>query len=700
MNTKIISLLVVAVAASFLSCNPTVDPPKPCGPLPTESQLAWHEMQYYAFLHFSMNTFTDKEWGYGDTPASAFNPTDLDVNQWVQVCKDAGMKGIIITAKHHCGFCLWPSKYTEYSIKNSPWKNGKGDILAELSQACKREGLKFGVYLSPWDRNNADYSTPKYITYFRNQMTELLTNYGNIFEVWLDGANGGDGYYGGANEKRSVDRKTYYDWPTTHKLIHKLQPNAIIFSDAGPGCRWCGNERGEGSNENWSLLKVDDFYPGCPSSALLPKGQIDGTKWVPSEVNTSTRPGWFYHKNEDHQVKSLAKLMDIYYQSIGRNANFLLNFPIDRRGRIHEIDAKNVTALRNEIDKAFAQDLAKSKEAIASSVRGHSRTYKAANVLDADNATYWSTDDKVKTGSITITLGKDPIPFNRFLVREYIALGQRVKSFKVEALIKEQNKSVWKGISKQTTIGNKRILRFPTVKASKIRFTVLDSKACPLISTIEVYNAPTLVVTPMINRSIENEAKITTYDKEAQLYYTIDGSEPTTKSTLYEKPFIIEDKALIKAVAYAPTTNKYSEISEEKFDISHKLWKVIGTDQEQANKLIDNDVYTSYLAPKLKKHQNVVIDLGRSYTLKGFKYLPDQSRNISGIVRTYSFYVSNNNRSWKKVSNGEFSNIENSPIWQTNYFKATKGRYIKFEALNTVINKDKIKIAEIDVITE
>lgn len=693
MKPKFIYLFLLSTIFSVLSSCSTVKPPEPCGPLPTKAQLAWHETQYYAFLHFSMNTFTNKEWGYGDTPADKFNPTDLDVNQWVKVCKDAGMKGIIITAKHHCGFCLWPSKYTKYSIKNSPWKNGKGDILAELSKACKCEGLKFGIYLSPWDRNNADYGTPEYITYFRNQMTELLTNYGEIFEVWLDGANGGDGYYGGANEKRNIDRTTYYDWSTTCELIKKLQPNAIIFSDAGPGCRWCGNERGIGGETNWSILKVKGMYPGCPGGDRLSNGQIDGTKWVPAEVDVSIRPGWFYHKSEDHQVKNLSQLIDIYYQSIGRNDNLILNIPIDCRGRIHETDAHNVIAMRKVIDKTFVNNLAEGKKAKSSSVRGHSNTYKANNVTDSDNSTYWCTDDGVRTGSVTITLGKIPVSFNRFMVREYIALGQRIKSFKIEAL----SDGNWKEIIKQTTVGNKRILRFPTVKATKVRFTVLDSKACPLISTIGIYNAPVLLLAPDISRNINNEVNLSTYDKEAEIYYTTDESKPTKESNLYKGSFKINEKTLIKAVSYSSSSDEYSECSEKKIDISHTQWKVLNIkDQEKAKAVFDGDEKTTYST----KAKSIVINLGALYTLQGFKYLPDQSRNNNGIINKYCFYISNNNRQWKKISSGEFSNIQNNPVWQTKLFKPATGRYIKFEALSTLNDDTQNIIADFDVITK
>lgn len=462
-----------------------VDPPVPVGPVPSESQIAWHRMEFYAFVHFNMNTFTNKEWGYGNESPESFNPTELDCHQWARVCKEAGMKGIILTAKHHDGFCLWPSKYTEHSVKNSPWKDGKGDVVQELSEACKEYGLKMGLYLSPWDRNHPDYGSQEYITYYRNQLTELLTNYGEIFEFWIDGANGGTGYYGGADENRKVDRKSYYDWPATFNIVRELQPNAVIFSDAGPDIRWVGNEEGWANKTNWSLLRRDEAWPGWPRYKELRSGHEDGTHWVPAEADVSIRPGWYYHASEDDQVKSLQELLDIYYHSVGRNANLLLNFPVDKRGLIHENDVKQVMKLAEALEADFTTEIAGDKKVTATNTRGNSKLYEATNVNDGNRETYWTTDDNITNASIEIDL-KEPVEFNRFLVQEYITLGQRVQKFKVEALVEND----WNLLASETTIGYKRILKLPTVKTSKVRFTVMQSKASPLISNVELYNAP------------------------------------------------------------------------------------------------------------------------------------------------------------------------------------------------------------------
>jgi alpha-L-fucosidase len=473
--------LFLIVTLTLFSCRET-PPPAPFGPLPSERQLMWHQLEYYAFVHFNMNTFTNREWGLGSEKPEQFNPTALDCRQWARICKAAGMKGIILTAKHHDGFCLWPSAFTEHSVKNSPWKGGKGDVVKELSEACREYGLKMGIYLSPWDRNHAEYGKPEYITYYRNQMKELMSGYGEVFEVWFDGANGGTGWYGGANEERRIDRTTYYDWENTFPIVRELQPGAVMFSDGGPDIRWVGNEQGWARPTNWSLLKKKDFAPGVVDEIEhLRAGQEDGTDWIPAEVDVSIRPGWYYHPAEDTLVKTLPKLLDIYYHSVGRNANMLLNIPVDTRGLIHEADSARLMELAATLKATFETDLAAGKAVSASDFRGESRKFKAGNVNDSDGETYWATNDHVLQASLTINFGKT-LTFNRFLVQEYIRLGQRVKKFRLEALVDNS----WQTIAEETTIGYKRILRFPDVTASKIRLSIDDAKACPVISNIQV----------------------------------------------------------------------------------------------------------------------------------------------------------------------------------------------------------------------
>jgi len=693
MDRKILLVTILAFYLFSHSCN-KVEPPAPCGPIPSENQMRWQEMEYYAFVHFSLNTYTDQSWGYGNEDINLFNPTDLDCRQWARICKEAGMKGIIITAKHHCGFCLWPSKYTEYSVKNAPWKNGKGDVVRELADACKEYGLKLGIYLSPWDRNHPDYGRPEYITYFRNQLTELLTNYGDIFEVWFDGANGGDGYYGGANETRRIDPKTYYDWKNTYALIRKLQPKMVIWNDGGDrgDLRWVGTEEGFVGETNWSLLNDT----GHVEWGMLHFGLETGNAWVPAEVNTSIRPEWFYHPSEDSKVKTVPKLMEIYYNSIGRNATLLLNFPIMPNGLIHPTDEKMAIEFAKAVKASFAVNLAKKAKAEASNVRGNARKYSAAKAIDDDNDTYWATDDSVTNASLTVDLGK-PTRFNRFMAQEYIRLGQRVKSFTVEALVDSE----WKEIAQGTTIGYKRILRFPSVNASKIRFTITASKSCPVISNIGIYNAPVFLDAPTITRNQEGYVTLTTNDIGPIFYYTLDGSEPTTKSNLYTAPFYADGKIEIKAIAYDPSSRRSSNVGYEKFDISKKDWKVIGINDDNTKKIFDGNPFSVYHQRDGKKMPiDLIIDLGNTYQLCGFKYLPDQNRWSSGIITNYRFYVSTDNKVWKLADEGEFSNIKNNPIWQIKTFSVVKARFIKLKALKNTWGDDVAGYAELDVITK
>ena len=688
MKKPFLFLLFVLAA---VSCK-EVEAPQAYGPVPTEAQMEWQEMEMYAFIHFSINTFTDIEWGYGDRDPKLFSPTELDCRQWAKVCKDAGFKGIIITAKHHDGFCLWPSRYTEYSIKQSPWRGGKGDLVKELSEACKEYGLKLGIYLSPWDRNHRDYGTPEYITYFRNQLRELLTNYGEIFEVWFDGANGGTGYYGGTNENRCVDRKTYYDWENTYKIVRELQPNAMLFSDGGPDCRWCGNEDGWVGETNWSLLRRNEVWPGYPNYTELRYGHEDGTHWVPAEVNVSIRPGWFYHESEDHKVKSLQQMVDIYYSSVGRNGTFLLNLPIDKRGLVHETDVKRIQEMTAALKADFTINLAEGASVIATNVRGGSKKFSSDNLTDNDDMSYWATDDSIKIASFIVDLGK-PIEFNRILLQEYIRLGQRVGKFSVEACIDGE----WKLLDEQTTIGYKRILRLPTVLSDKIRINILDAKACPLISNVEVYHAPKIVTEPVITRDKHGLVTISIPDKELEIKYSIDGGEP---DKVYMGPIQTKGKTVVKAYVADRESGKTSSTVRQTFDIIKDNWKVMGINDAGTDYIFDGNDTTVWHQSRNSMPIELTVDMGNVYTLKGFTFLPDQGRWASGVIFNYLFSISEDGKNWKDVSKGEFSNIRNSPISRTVTFQSSKARYWRFTALSNT-NGDAIAgYAEVDVLTQ
>jgi alpha-L-fucosidase len=695
MTIKILIPTLLILISLHLSSFSQVKPPLSHGPVPNENQLKWQQMEYYAFIHLSVNTYTDMAWGFGNEDPKIFNPEKLDCRQWAKTIKEAGMKGVILTAKHHSGFCLWPSAYTEYSVKNSPWRNGKGDLVREMADACKEFGLKFGVYLSPWDRNHPDYGKPEYITYFRNQLRELLTNYGEIFEVWFDGANGGSGYYGGANETRQIDRNTYYDWKNTYDLVRSLQPKIVIWNDGGlrADLRWVGTESGYVGETNWSLLNATGDVP----EDMLRHGVENGDSWVPGEVNTSIRPEWFYHPKEDTKVKTLPQLMDIYYNSVGRNGTLLLNFPITPDGLIHEYDRKVVLELADAIKKAFAVNLTKGAKAGATNIRGNDNRFNAAMAIDQSKETYWTTDDNVKSAALTLDFAK-PVAFNRFLIQEYIPFGQRVKSFTVDAWVNGE----WKKVTEGTTIGYKRILRFNTVKATKLRLTINDAKSSPLISNLEIYDAPQILAAPKVMRNKSGDINITPADAESEIYFTLDGTDPTSKSKKYSGPIKTGGgKLVLKAMAHAAVSGKNSSVTAEQFDISRNNWKIKGINDENVNNILDGNPNTEWYQPKGNKMPvDLVIDLGKVENVSGFRYLPDQHWWGSGIITNYSFFVSTDGENWKQVDTGEFSNIKNNPVWQIKTFDAEKVRYIKLRALRNTQDNDAVGYAEVDIITD
>lgn len=477
------SICILLFASVIFGCSRHTEVPEASLVVPSPQQITYQEMELIGFIHFSINTFTDKEWGYGNESPMLFNPTLLDAEQWAMTAKQAGMKQLILTAKHHDGFCLWPSAFTEHSVKNSPWKAGKGDVVREFVDACRKYGLKVGLYLSPWDRNHKDYGTDEYIDYYRKQLTELLSNYGIISEIWFDGANGGDGFYGGANEVRKIDPETYYDWDSTFKLVYKLQPDIIIFSDAGPGCRWIGNEHGFAGITNWSMIKGDSLVIGASKQAYLNTGDPEGDDWIVGECDVSVRPGWFYHASQDEEVKSLDRLLEIYYGSVGRNAVLLLNIPPDGRGLIHENDADRLHEFGDLINKTFEHNLASGAEATSFSILGPE--YHPNKMFDMDMSSFWAGEKGVEEQSAIIKLPDEQM-FNLILLGENIAYGQRVKAFNIEALVNDE----WVIIAEGTTIGYKRILKIKRVEATQLKLNILEANGDPLISSFGLYLEP------------------------------------------------------------------------------------------------------------------------------------------------------------------------------------------------------------------
>jgi alpha-L-fucosidase len=441
-------------------------------------------MEFIGFVHFSVNTFTDREWGFGDESPDIFQPTQFDANQWASVAAEVGMRELILTAKHHDGFALWPSRYTDHSVERSTWKDGMGDVVGELSAASEQRGIKIGLYLSPWDRNHADYGTPAYLEYYRNQLRELLTEYGDVTEIWVDGANGGTGYYGGANEERRIDRASYYDWETTFALIKALQPNTLIFSDAGPDIRWIGNEHGFAGETNWSMLNADEVVIGAADQDYLNTGDPDGRDWVVPLCNTSIRPGWFYHADQDDEVKTVHELLDVYYRSVGRNCVLLLNVPPDRRGLFHENDVATLREFHRVVDETFADNIAAHKDVEADNHRGGSAYFSPANIVDADPDSYWATDDGYRQAVLEVDLG-EPTYFDRIMLQEPIRLGQRIAEFAIEARVQDE----WVRLAEATTIGYKRLLRIDGLEADRVRIMIRRANNVPALSNFGLFRA-------------------------------------------------------------------------------------------------------------------------------------------------------------------------------------------------------------------
>ncbi|MFZ9388282.1 MAG: alpha-L-fucosidase [Chitinophagaceae bacterium] len=439
-------------------------------PLPTRTQLSWHETEYYLFMHFGPNTFTGKEWGEGTEPEDIFNPADLDCRQWCRVAKAAGAKGIIITAKHHDGFCLWPSKYSKHTVRESRWKDGKGDVLKELSKACREYGLKFGVYLSPWDRNHPDYGTEAYNSVFVNMMKEIFEEYGPVWEMWWDGANGE-----GPNGKRQV-----YDWTRFEQTVRQYSPRTMVFSDIGPDIRWVGNENGIAGDPNWNYLDTAGFKRGAggPPADSLSHGNYWGSNWIPAECDVSIRPGWFWRAAEDSKVKSPEQLFQIYLRSVGRGANLLLNVPPDNRGLISATDSASLAGFKILRDENFGENLLKSARTYYQFSNSDLPGGKLAlQSMDSTGQNY-----TVNLQNFIVEMPK-PSSMNCIILREAIHRGQTIRKFHIQIfngnkMVREINGS---------SVGRKRILTFGTTTATSFTVYLDDAKGGDNIIGVTAY---------------------------------------------------------------------------------------------------------------------------------------------------------------------------------------------------------------------
>jgi len=673
--------------------------------IPSKRQYDWQRMEMTAFIHFGINTFNEVEWGSKGVDISKFNPTNIDVKQWVKVLKDAGMKLIILTCKHHDGFCLWPSRYTNFSIANTPFQNGKGDIVRDLSNACREAGLKFGVYLSPWDMNEPSYGTPEYNQHFLDQLTELLTNYGKISEVWFDGANGE-----GPNGKKQV-----YDWQAYYKLIRKLQPEAVI-AVSGPDIRWVGTESGYGRKTEWSVLPgsaanedavAANSQQAVVDGAFIPHDLMDedlGSRdkimkagyltWYPSEVDVSIRRGWFNNPNDDEYVKSPEKLVDIYFNSVGMNSLLLLNVPPDKRGLITDYDIKSLKGMRYILDETFKKNFVSGAKVSAS---GTAKGTKAENITDNNYESYWAANNKDTSATVTLKLKKQET-FNCAMLQENILKGQRVEKYHLEFW----NGNEWVTFASGTTIGYKRLFRFPEVTSDKVRIIIEQSRLNPTISTFGLYKMPPSVSFEPNGASFfeSTSVKISGDTKTSEYYYTTDGSIPTKSSRKYNYVPIKIDKTLtLKVIAVSADGKESLPVSA----VFNKTKYNIELNTPYSEKYPGMGVYTlidgvngssDFSDGKWQGYYendiDVVIDLGEIKPINkvtaGFK--SDQGAWIL-LPKSVEISVSDDGNSYNTISNTTI-NVEEKDKKSFNYqfrvdnLKAS-GRYVHFKAYNVKV---------------
>ncbi|MEG2970540.1 MAG: alpha-L-fucosidase [Akkermansia sp.] len=670
----------------------------PYGALPTAGQLSWQDMEMYAFTHFTTNTFTGKEWGFGDESPNVFHPTDYNPEQIVKTLAEAGFKGVVLTCKHHDGFCLWPTKTTKHSVASSQWQNGKGDVVRDFAKACKKFGVKFGVYVSPWDRNNPNYGTAKYLDIYRQQLKELLTQYGPIFLVWHDGANGGDGYYGGKREKRSIDRSTYYKWPETWAMVKKLQPKAVIFSDVGPDTRWVGNESGIAGVPCWATYtpRSNDGKTPAPGTVIYQdgeKGTVNGKYWIPAEADVSIRPGWFWHANENDRVRTPENLLELYFNSVGRGANFNLNVPPDQRGQIHEKDRESLKGFSNLLKRLYSTNYADG--AIVSASSSLSGT-KPANILNRQRTSFWMANKQDKQATLTIKLPKMRT-FDVVRLAEPTQLGQRIRQFSIK--IKKDGTLVpW---IEGSSIGMRSILRAQPVTTDELQLTIDKADAPPALSELSLWKQPRLLTAPTI--SSDNQGAITLSNTpDITTRYTLDGTEPTPTSAIYQNPIALPQGGTIKAVNYSG--EEPSATTSYVAPVASATWKVIQAESSASapERAIDGDTKTLWHTHgangELPPPQSIDIDMGQEIPVSGISYTPRQDGNINGIVSQYSIYLSSNGKDWgTPVAQGEFSNIKSNPIRQIiTLAQPQKARYLRFIAKDVVSGKH-VSIAELGV---
>lgn len=669
------------LTALSLGCVNAADQPAPYGPLPTRQQVDWLRMEWYAFVHFGLNTYTNKEWGYGNESPSLFNPQQFNAQKIANTFRDAGMTGMIYTAKHHDGWCSWPTSSTTHSIRKSPWKKGKGDVVKEFAEACKKAGIKFGTYLSPWDRNCAEYGRAGYRRVYYKQIEELLRNYGDIFEIWFDGANGGDGYYGGASENRNIgDADKYYDYAQVVRNIRRLQPDCIIWGASRRGdAIWGGSEQGFVKYPLWNT----------------------GNKhWLSLEGDTPiNHAGWFWHPGQSGRVKSPEHLMNVYLSSVGRGANLILNLAPDRDGVLDKADVESLLTFGAARRQLLEKDFALGAETQASESRG--AEFDGSKLTDDDIESFWCPKDGTTTGSVEFRLKKEST-FDVVRIREQIRLGQRVEAFKVEAFVEGEWRTIiepWDGQvetgleargGKGATIGNQVLRWLPEpVTTNRLRLTITAAKACPCISEFSLLRMPAMLPRPEISR-VGNQVEIS-QDGDYQIRYTTNGSTPNAESALYDGAFNFSKPGTIKAVYVSAGDGSVGPVATLDLGYSKAKW------ESEAAAAHDDRPDTFW--SKDSSPASFKVDMKKTVEVASFSYLPRQDGKTYGMTDQYKLDLSTDGESWKTAAEGEFSNLRANPVELKVNFKPQKARYFRFVSRRALDGKAS-SVAEITLYPE
>lgn len=665
------------MAMVLTSCSPKQDvPPKPYGAIPDAEQLVWQNMEYYMLVTPNFDSTRDS-----DIESSYF-----DCRQWAATAKAAGMRGIVLVAKNNKGLCLWPSNFSSNTIRKSKWKGGKGDLLRDLSDACKEYDLKFGLSLSLSDSNDPTYGTAEYNQVFAGMLTEILSNYGNIFELHLK------------DSKSQPWKLQLYDWKLFLKIIKKNQPSTIICTDIGPGARTIVTNTKNINQPIWSTLNVDQLDLGGDNTMLsdsLNVGNVHGKQWVPAQtiIDLSDKNSQLSSEFIEEGLKSVDQLNNAYYSTIGRNANLVLNVSLNDDGFINREDSIRLMQFRRSIEDVFFDDLIETAKISASQIRDNSDQFAELGLKDANYNSYWATDDSVKTATLEVTFRKDRT-FNRILLQEYIPLGQRIEQVSVQYLVDND----WVHLTSATTIGYKRILCFPLITTKQLRINVEKSLAAPILNKLSVYHAPESLSEPLISRDKQGNISISCTTNDPIIYYTTDGTRPTAKSNRYDKPFLSPGISHVRAIAMINEHKDKSKIVSKRYDIAPVNWTIVSSHPDLAMMAIDGNDLTY---ADIYKNQTLTIDFNEELNLKGFYYVPSKDLDANNVFR-YNLYTSLDGQKWTKVlDNQSFSNMQVKPVRHNVLFKyKVKARYLKLMNLETVKRGAKYSVAEVGVLTK